>query len=107
MKTLLSSATLAIAATVLSANVFAAEPQYKVDVFTLSDSAIVKVTQNGQPVANVPVEVKGFNTHTMKTSESGTAIVRNVDNAAHSLKIKVTEPNGEVFETQRFIAEYN
>jgi hypothetical protein len=105
MKTLLSTASLALFATVLSANVFAADPQYKLNVFTFSDTAMVKVTQDGQPVSDVPVQVKGFDTRTMNTSKDGIVLVKNYDNSAHSLKISVTEPNGQVISTKRFIPE--
>lgn len=104
MKNLLSAVTLAISATVFSANVFASEAQYDVSVFNLSNSAVVKVYENGNPVSGVPVTVKGNTTRTLTTSESGTVIVKNNDNSSHSFKISIEEPNGYVFSTQRFIS---
>ena len=107
MKTLLTTATLAIATTLLSANAFASDSQYKLDVFNLTESAIVKVTENGKPVAGVPVEVEGQLTRTLVTSDNGTVIVSNNANHSRTYNIKVTEPSGNVVSTKRLISQYN
>jgi hypothetical protein len=107
MKTILSTIALTMMATTLSSNVFASDNQYKMEIYTLSNSAVVKITQDGVPVSNVPVEVKGLTTRTMTTSEHGTITVKNNSNYAHSFRISVTEPNGKVISTERFISEHN
>ncbi|MCE0495111.1 hypothetical protein [Vibrio salinus] len=94
--------------TIASASVFAADSQpYNVKVFNLDNEAVVHVTQNGQPVNNVPVEVSGAgNIQTYKTSDTGNVFVRNHSNVANSLKISIQEPNGQSYTTERFLASY-
>ncbi|ASA57991.1 hypothetical protein BSQ33_20005 [Vibrio gazogenes] len=105
MKNQLSLAAVTAIATLLSANVFASESQYDMSIYTLPDQAIVKVTENGQPVSQVPVEVDGGSQHqTLMTSEHGTVIVENNENHSRSFKISVNEPNGEKIVTHRFIS---
>ncbi|MDW6004934.1 hypothetical protein [Vibrio mangrovi] len=105
MKKLLSLASVTAIATLLSANVFASESQYKMSVYTFSDEAIVKITDNGQPVGQVPVEIQGGSQHqTLMTSDHGTVIVKNNENHSRSFKISVEDPSGNSITTNRFIA---
>ncbi len=106
MKNVLTTTALLVG-TIASANVFAATSQpYNVKVFNLDNEAVVKVTDNGQPVSNVPVHVTGTAVNqTLTTSKSGTVFVRNTANTSESLKISVQEPNGQAFTTQRFLSK--
>ncbi|RQW65063.1 hypothetical protein [Vibrio viridaestus] len=107
MKNVLT-ATALLVGTMVSANVFAGQTSsYDVKVFNLDNEAVVKVMDNGQPVNNVPVTVKGATvSQQYTTSESGTVFVRNNSDAAQSLKISVQEPNGNEYTTERFVSSY-
>ncbi|MDC0611737.1 hypothetical protein OAP63_13460 [Vibrio sp.] len=102
------TATALLVGTLVSASALAAPTQsYDVKVFNLDSQAMVKVSNNGQPVKGVPVEVKGSNfDKTYTTTESGNVLVNNYSDQAQSLKITVQEPNGEHFTTQRYLASH-
>lgn len=94
---------------ILATSAFAGQAdQYKVDVFTIAEQAVVRVTDHGQPVQNVAVQVaSGPIKQTLMTSKSGSAFVTNASNTARSFKISVSEPNGETYTTQRFLSNSN
>lgn len=94
---------------IASANVFASASQsYDVNIFNLDNEAVVKITNDGQPVSNVPVHITGISVdQTLTTSKSGTAFVRNYADNGKSLTISIVEPNGQEFTTQRYISGQN
>jgi hypothetical protein len=100
------TATALLIGTIASANVLAATAQpYNVKIFNLENEAVVKVTDQGQPVSNVAVHVTGTALdQTYTTSKSGTVFVKNYTDNAQSLKISVQEPNGQAFTTERFVS---
>lgn len=108
MKNVLT-ATALLVGTIASANVFASTAQsYDVNIFNLDNEAVVKVTNDGQPVSNVPVQATGIAVNqTLTTSQSGTVFVKNTADTGKSLKISIQEPNGQEFATQRYLASQN
>jgi hypothetical protein len=105
MNKLFSIAAIASLTSLISIGAFAADAPLQMNVFNLSESALVKVTNNGEPAANVPVTVKGTTTNVLTTSANGTVTVQNYDNSAKTFTISITEPNGDVVSTERLISK--
>ncbi|MDC0612744.1 hypothetical protein OAP63_18600 [Vibrio sp.] len=100
MKTLATVA--AVSAFALAAQINAAP--LDVNVFTQSNQAQIKVTENGAPAANVPVTVNGLNTQLLKTSDQGSIVVTNFDDNARTYTFSVQQPDGTVTEAKRFLS---
>jgi anti-sigma factor RsiW len=105
MNKVFAIAAIASLTSMMSVSALAAEAPLQMNVFNLSESALVKVTENGQPAVNVPVTIKGTTTKVLTTSANGTVTVQNYDNSAKTFTISITEPNGEVISTDRLISK--
>lgn len=85
----------------ISLPVFAATPmKYSIKIYDLDQVSLVRVTQNGQPVAGAQVIAHGETIKASQTSENGTATF---DNASDSpfYTINIKQSDGSVFSSQR------
>jgi uncharacterized membrane protein len=104
MNKMLSIAAIATLSSLISLNAFAAEPQIKMSVFTLSNTATIRITENGKPVSDFPITIKGHGTDVFKTSDNGAVVITNYDDVPTTYTFSITEPNGDVISSKRLLS---
>ncbi|WP_038149357.1 hypothetical protein [Vibrio litoralis] len=68
------------------------------------DQAVVKVTQDGEPLANYPVEIKGFGPKQAMTDENGMLVVSNVAGSGMNYVFTVQDEQGNKISEDAFLA---
>lgn len=91
--------TATLLSTTFAAGAMAAD--LSMDVATQDNLATVSLTQNGQAVANYPVQIQG---QTYLTSEDGTLTYKNYAPTARTLKIVAEDNSGDLIVKQGFVA---
>lgn len=104
MKNVKIATSMAALLTLVSASAFAASENYDVQIFNLDDSALVKVTDNGQPVDGAKVTMTGLTSQTFKTSAGGTVTLTNTSSSPRSFTISVKQPDGSITSTKRYLS---
>ncbi len=105
MKVIATIAT--ISALALSSQVSAAPLNMR--IYTVDNAARITVIQDGQPVAGVPISVKGTASpsHTVKTSDQGSVTIRNYNDRSTTYSFSVQQDDGSVTTTKRFLEGMN
>ncbi|MGO2282549.1 MAG: hypothetical protein ACTJGW_14395 [Vibrio casei] len=76
----------------------------KLDVIShVSGQAVVKVTQDGQPLANYPVEIKGLGEQNRMTDENGQLVVSNAAGSGSKYILTVEDAQGQQVSEQVFL----
>jgi uncharacterized membrane protein len=104
MNKLLSAAAIATLSSLISLNAFAAEPQIKMSVMTMSNTATIRITENGKPVNDFPITIKGHGTDVYKTSHNGSVVITNYYDVPTTYTFSITEPNGNVISSKRLVS---
>ncbi|MCF7353068.1 DUF4198 domain-containing protein [Vibrio sp. CK2-1] len=68
------------------------------------DQAVVKVTQDGEPLANYPVEIKGFGAKQAMTDKNGVLVVSNVAGSGMNYVFTVQDQQGNKISEDAFLA---
>lgn len=68
------------------------------------DQAVVKVTQDGEPLANYPVEIKGFGPKIRMTDDNGQIVVSNVAGSGMNYVFTVQDEQGNKISDDAFLA---
>lgn len=105
MKTFATIAT--ISALALAAQVSASP--LNMSIYTVDNSARITITQDGHPVAGVPVSVKetASPSRTVKTSEQGSVTIRNYNDRNTTYTFSVQQNDGSVTTTKRLLEGHN
>lgn len=76
----------------------------ELDVSTRTgDQAVVKVTQDGEPLAHYPVEIKGFGPKAKMTNEKGQVVVSNVAGSGMHYVFIVQDEHGNEISEDAFL----
>ncbi|EOW9468125.1 TPA: hypothetical protein ACMFMZ_001308 [Vibrio cholerae] len=76
----------------------------KMSVSTSQNTALLRLTQDGTPVANYPVKVEGADNEAYQTSENGTLIIKNYEPHSQVVKFTVTDSTGNSQTEQSFLS---
>ncbi|WP_086980696.1 hypothetical protein [Vibrio aphrogenes] len=97
------SAILATSLVLSSAAMASTSSGIKLDVMHASDQAVVKVTQDGQPLANYPVEIQGPGSKTKMTDENGQLTVSNAAGSGVRYTFTVQDDQGNRISDKVFL----
>ncbi|GLT13381.1 hypothetical protein [Vibrio algivorus] len=102
---LLSTTLLATSLVISSAAIASTSNGMNLSVSSLTgDQAVVKVTQDGEPLANYPVEIKGFGAKQAMTDENGVLVVSNVAGSGMNYVFTVQDKQGNEISEDAFLA---
>ncbi|MCG9685751.1 hypothetical protein L1D13_02380 [Vibrio tubiashii] len=104
MKTVLK----AIALTALTSTVAFAMPaeDQSIRIKTIENQAIVTVTENGVPISDVKVKVKGNGTQHFTTGVKGTFMAANLLDHGRTFTFEIIDENGDVIREQRYLPSF-
>ncbi|WP_105901759.1 hypothetical protein [Vibrio gangliei] len=75
----------------------------QLDVSHASDQAVVKVTQDGAPLANYPVEIQGPGATSRMTDENGQFVLNNAGGSGSNYVISVQDQQGNTITESAFL----
>ncbi|MDC5851940.1 hypothetical protein OPW32_22375 [Vibrio europaeus] len=98
----------AIALTALTSTVAFAMPakDQSIRIKTIENQAIVTVTENGVPVSDVKVKVKGNGTHYFTTGVKGSFMSANLLDNGRTFTFEIIDENGDVIREQRYLPSF-
>lgn len=105
MKTFATITTISVLA--LAAQVSASPLNMR--IYTVDNSARISITQDGHPVAGVPISVKetASPSRTIKTSEQGVVTIRNYNDRNTTYTFSVQQDDGSITTTKRLLEGNN
>ncbi|AIW16655.1 hypothetical protein LYZ37_21000 [Vibrio tubiashii] len=73
---------------------------------TFENQAVVTVLENGSPVSDVKVKVKGNGTQYFTTGEKGTFMAANLLDHGRSFTFEIEDENGVAVREQRYLTSF-
>lgn len=98
----------ALLLTALTSTVAVAMPanEQSIRIKTIENNAVVTVLENGQPVSNVQVKVKGNGTKYFTTGEKGTFMAANLLDNGRTFTFEIADENGVTIREQRYLSAF-